>query len=237
VGKREILLSNRKVDRPPVELKDLLGTIKKIDSETPTVVGIDLRASEVRPTGWSILEGDFAYTRLLKTDEQIIGETVRYDPDIISIDSPLGIPVGRCCMQDSCVCRAKGILRECERILWKRGVKVFPCLLPSMQKLTERGMRLAEEFRKRGYAVIESYPGAAQDIMRIPRKRSSLAELAQGLANFGLRGRFILEPCSHDELDAVTSALVGYFYLAGAYEALGDQREEQLIVPKVTVAY
>jgi uncharacterized protein YprB with RNaseH-like and TPR domain/predicted nuclease with RNAse H fold len=237
VGKREILLRNRKVERPPIALKDLLGAIKKNSGEIPTVVGIDLRASELRPTGWSILEGDFAYTRLLKTDEQIISETVRYDPDIISIDSPLGIPVGRCCMEDSCLCRAKGILRECERILWKRGVKVFPCLLPSMQKLTERGIRLAEEFRRRGYVVIESYPGAAQDIMRIPRKRSSLAELAQGLANFGIRGRFVFEPCTHDELDAITSAVVGHFFLAGAYEGLGDKREEQLIVPKVTVAH
>ena len=236
VGKKEILLRNRKVERPPIALKDLLGAIKKNGGKIPTVVGVDLRASEIRPTGWSILEGDVAYTRLLKTDEQIVSETVRYNPDIISIDSPLGIPVGRCCTQDSCVCRSKGILRECERVLWKRGVKVFPCLLPSMQKLTERGMRLAEEFRKRGYVVIESYPGAAQDIMRIPRKRSSLDELAQGLANFGVRGRFVLESCTHDELDAITSAVVGHFYLAGAYEGLGDKREEQLIVPKVAVS-
>ncbi len=70
--------------------------------------------------------------------------------------------------------------------------------------------------------------------MRIPRKRSSLAELAQGLANFGIRGRFVSEPCTHDELDAITSAVVGHFYLAGAYEGLGDKMEEQLIVPKVT---
>lgn len=95
-------------------------------------------------------------------------------------------------------------------------------------------MRLAEEFRRRGYNVIESYPGAAQDIMRIPRKGSSLAELAQGLANFGIKGRFILEPCSHDELDAITSAVVAHFYLAGEYEGLGDEREAQLIVPKIT---
>ena len=95
-------------------------------------------------------------------------------------------------------------------------------------------MRLADEFRRRGCNVIESYPGAAQDIMRIPRKGSSLAELAQGLANFGIRGRFITEPCSHDELDAITSAVVAHFYLAGEYEGLGDEREAQLIVPKIT---
>lgn len=110
---------------------------------------------------------------------------------------------------------------------------MFPCLLPSMQKLTERGIRLAKEFRERGFRVIESYPGAAQDIMRIPRKRSSVHELAQGLAAFGIKGPFTSVPCSHDELDAITSAVVGDFYLAGMYEPLGDQREECLIVPKL----
>lgn len=234
VGENRIFLKNRTIEQPPIELGDLLRTIQKPGGKVPVVAGVDLRASEIRPTGLAILEGDLASTRLVKTDQQIIDETIRRNPDIISIDSPLGIPIGRCCTRDTCHCRSKGILREAERILWRRGVKVFPCLLPSMQKLTERGMRLAKEFRRRGYNVIESYPGAAQDIMRIPRKGSSIAELAQGLANFGIKGRFITEPCSHDELDAITSAVVAHFYLAGDYEGLGDEREAQLIVPKIT---
>jgi predicted nuclease with RNAse H fold len=102
-----------------------------------------------------------------------------------------------------------------------------------MRKLTERGMRLARAFRKRGYTVIESYPGAAQDILRIPRKRSSLEGLAKGLEAFGIRGASLSQSCSHDELDAMTSAVVGYFFLTGEYEALGDRREECLIVPKL----
>ena len=115
----------------------------------------------------------------------------------------------------------------------RRGLRVFPCLLPSMQQLTERGIRLANAFRKRGYRVIESYPGAAQDIMRIPRKRSSLEDLAQGLGAFGIKGDFRSEQVSHDELDAITSAVVGYFFLTGDYEALGRECEERLIVPKL----
>lgn len=233
VGENRTILRNKSVDRPPITLDDLLSTIKETEGKVPVVVGVDLRASEIRPTGLAILEGDLASTYLVKTDQQIIDETIRRNPEVISIDSPLGIPIGRCCTKDTCHCRSKGILREAERILWRRGVKVFPCLLPSMQKLTERGMRLADEFRRRGFSVIESYPGAAQDIMRIPRKGSSLAELAQGLANFGIRGRFITEPCSHDELDAITSAVVAHFYLADEYEGLGDEREAQLIVPKI----
>ena len=46
-----------------------------------------------------------------------------------------------------------------------------------MRMLTERGIHLAARFRALGIPVIESYPGAAQDIMRIPRKRAGLEYL------------------------------------------------------------
>lgn len=230
VDQEAVLLKRRPIERPLVTMGTLLTKLSPC-SPTPKVVGIDLRGSELRPTGWALLTGDNAETRLVKTDEEIIEQTLRSHPDLISIDSPLGIPEGRCCTRDSCQCRSKGILRECERILWRRGVRVFPCLLPSMQQLTERGIRLAKAFRKRGHTVIESYPGAAQDIMRIPRKRSSLEDLACGLGAFGIKGDVLSEQASHDELDAITSALVGYFYLTGDYEALGRECEERLIVP------
>jgi len=232
IDRDHVSLGIRKIERPLVTVKNLLAKMPST-MKVPKVVGVDLRASEIRPTGWALLAGDTAVTKIVKTDEEIINETIRHEPDVISIDSPLGIPLGRCCTKDSCECRTKGILRECERTLWRRGVRVFPCLLPSMQKLTERGMRLAKAFRKRGYKVIESYPGAAQDIMRIPRKKSSLDDLAGGLQAFGIKGACLDEGCSHDELDAITSAVVGYFYLTGDYEGLGNKHEEWLIIPKL----
>lgn len=232
VDKIRTVLKFPKRQGPLVTIDNLLSKIKPA-RKVPKVVGIDLRAAEHRPTGWALLTGAQAQTKILKTDLEIINETIGQKPDIISIDSPLTLPIGRCCTNDTCECRAKGILRECERILWKRGVRVFPCLLPSMQKLTERGMRLAKLFRKHGYSVIESYPGAAQDIMRIPRKKSSEIDLAQGLASFGVKGHFLLERVTHDELDAITSGIVGFFYLAGRYEGLGNKREDYLIIPQL----
>lgn len=232
VDQVKILLKVPRAQRPLITLTGLLARIPP-NMGVPKVVGIDLRASEDKPTGWALLVGESAQNCLMKTDREIIHETIKGDPDIISIDSPLTLPFGRCCTKDSCRCRSKGILRECERTLWRRGVKVFPCLLPSMQKLTERGMRLAKEFRRRGYKVIESYPGAAQDIMRIPRKKASLDDLAGGLASFGVKGVFLSGQPSHDELDAITSALVGYFYLTGDYEGLGNEREDYLIIPQL----
>jgi hypothetical protein len=51
------------------------------------------------------------------------------------------------------------------------------------------------------------------------------------LLDFGITGSLEKETPTHDELDAITSAIVGYCYLAGDYEALGNDVEGYLIVP------
>jgi predicted nuclease with RNAse H fold/dephospho-CoA kinase len=168
----------------------------------------------------------------LFTDDQIVEATVAARPDLVSIDSPLCLPAGRLTVDDSDPGRDRyGIMRQCERELKRRGVNVYPCLLPSMQKLTARGIRLAAILRKHGIPVIESYPGAAQDIMRIPRKGAGVEWLKMGLREFGVLGD--LDAATHDELDAVTSALVGMFHWNGMSEALGSQQEPPLIIPKL----
>jgi uncharacterized protein YprB with RNaseH-like and TPR domain/predicted nuclease with RNAse H fold/dephospho-CoA kinase len=196
------------------------------------IVGIDLTGSEKRASGWCLLEHDYARTKRLFTEQQIIEETMEVQPDIISIDSPLSIPVGRISFRDDDPGRERyGITRLCERILKKRGINVYPCLIPSMQKLTERGMKLAKHLRSNGIPVIESYPGAAQDIIDIPRKRASIEYLKKGIEKFGIRGDFINQNVSHDELDAITSAIVGLFFWSGKFEALGNEEEDYLIIP------
>jgi predicted nuclease with RNAse H fold len=100
-----------------------------------------------------------------------------------------------------------------------------------MRLLTRRGIALAARLRGHGCDVIESFPGAAQDILSIPRKRQGVARLARGLANFGLSLR---TGSTHDELDAVTSAVVGLFYLAGEHEALGAPDEGCIVVPRAS---
>jgi predicted nuclease with RNAse H fold/dephospho-CoA kinase len=153
-------------------------------------------------------------------------------PHVVSIDSPLSLPMGRVRVTDDDPARGTaGIVRICERVLRQRGVNVYPCLLPSMQRLTERGMRLAAYFRGRGIPTIESYPGAAQDILGIPRKRASIDHLREGLRYFGIQGDWIRAHVRHDELDAITAALVGAFFWAGRFEGLGSRDEGLLIVP------
>ena len=201
-------------------------------SESLRVVGIDLTGSEARPTGWCVLRGKKVETRLLATDQELINCTVDAHPDVVSIDSPLSLPIGRTRVTDDDPGRQEfGIMRQCERELKRRGVNVYPSLIPSMQRLTARGIQLAAALRERGLPVIESYPGAAQDIMGIQRKRKGLQHLTRGLLDFGVDGSIRNGDLSHDELDAVTSAIVGLFFWSGKFEALGNDAEEYLVIP------
>lgn len=214
---------------PEITLSDLLP---RHASDSLRIVGIDLTGSENRLTGWCLLTGKIAVTQCLRTDEELVAGTVETRPRLVSIDSPLSLPTGRVSVFDDDPGRREfGIMRTCERVLKQRGINVYPTLIPSMQRLTERGIRLAARLRGLGIPVIESYPGAAQDIMGIPRKRASLDMLREGLAEFGVAGEYISNKVTHDELDAITSAVVGAFFWSGKFEALGTGDEEALIIP------
>ena len=202
-----------------------------------SVVGIDLSGGPLRGTGWAFVRGNDATTMALHDDDEIISATLQVKPDLVSIDAPLSLPAGRNYAEDTDPAREQfGITRECERILRRRGVNVYPCLIRSMQSLTVRGIRLAQILRAHGIPVIESFPGAMQDILGMPRKRVSLELLKQAIAEYGLEGRFIHETITHDELDALSSAIVGQFFWAGRYEALGNEAEDYLIIPSLSGA-
>ena len=222
--------------KPLVTIDDLIYTDRE---PRLSVVGIDLSGSEGKASGWCWLHGNQVVTKPLKTDDELIRETMACHPRVVSIDSPLSLPKGRTRVEDDDPGRNEfGIMRYCERLLKKRGVNVYPALIPSMQKLTARGMRLAAAFRGRGIPVIESYPGAAQDIMNIPRKRAGMEFLEQGLAEFGVAGNYLIEPVTHDELDAITSAIVGVFFWCGRFERLGEEpySDEALIIPDLNAS-
>ena len=198
------------------------------------IAGIDLTGSEKKASGLAILKGNKVNTALIKSDDDIIKNLLDSKVELVSIDSPLSLPNGRTSVFDDDPKREEiGIMRACERILKRRGVNVYPALIPSMQRLTKRGIELAQKIRRIGIPVIESFPGAAQDVLQIPRKKTDLFFLKQGLIDFGLKGRWEVEQISHDELDAITSALVGQFFACDYYEEIGDTSENYLILPSV----
>ena len=196
------------------------------------VAGIDLTGSAARPSGWCELRGSVATTCMVGSDDDIMALVDQAAPDLVSIDSPLSLPTGRSRVEDDDPGRDEfGIMRVCERMLKRRGINVYPCLIPSMQRLTARGIALAQMLRTRGIPVIESYPGAAQDIMNIPRKGAGVEHLKKGLELFGIVGDYVHSKVTHDELDAITAAIVGLYFWAGRFEALGNIDEDYLIIP------
>jgi len=192
------------------------------------VIGIDLTAGD-KATGVAVLNGCSVETCSLFSDEEILAYVRKHKPKIVSIDSPLGLPGG-----GESIDPKAGIMRVAEHDLASVGIPAYPSLIDSMENLTLRGIRLrkAIESFRRAPRVIESYPGAAQDILCIPRKQKSLGLLREGLRRLGLNGNG-LETRSHDEMDAITSAIVGRYFEVGLFEPMGIPSEAQLIVPKV----
>lgn len=194
------------------------------------VVGIDLAGVETRPTGFCVLDEKLnASTFILYSDEEIIQKILEIKPKVIAIDAPLALPKGRKLLKE----RSNIHLRECDRELLRMGIKFFPITLGPMRKLTERGIKLRKILEKKRFKVIEVYPGAAQDIWKIPRKQNGLEKLKKGLEKFGVKN--LRDKITGDELDAVTSALIGKVYLEGNYLAIGDPKEVLMILPKFVI--
>jgi predicted nuclease with RNAse H fold len=149
-------------------------------------------------------------------------------PDLVAIDAPLNLPPGRRTIED----RNGEHFRPCDRELLKRGIRFFPITLGPMRSLTTRGIALKRKLVRRGFKVIEMFPGAAQDVWRIARKQEGLGKLQRGLNKLGLRG--LDRKMNGDELDAVTGALVGRLFLEGKAEVMGNFKEGAIIVPMGT---
>lgn len=192
-----------------------------------SIVGLDLTGSD-KPTGVAFLQRNRVETCSLMSDDDLIEFIRDKNPAFVSIDSPLGLPGGGKQIDPNA-----GIVRVAELDLSSIGISAYPALIDSMKELTLRGIRLRNRIESMNPApvVIESYPGAAQDILCIPRKQRSLELLREGLTDLGLTGPG-LSATSHDEIDAITSALVGRYFEVGEFEAMGVPDEAQLIVPK-----
>ncbi len=192
------------------------------------VVGIDLAGSPKRDTGiCTLLKDTITLCSILHTDREIIDYVQKVGPTLIAIDAPLNLPPGRKSIED----RNGEHFRPCDRELLRRGIRFFPITLGPMRLLTKRGIHIKKLLTARGYKVVEVYPGAAQDIWNIGRKQDGLSKLRKGLEGLGIKG--LHKRMGGDELDAVTAALVGQWFLRGNAEVLGDFRRGAIIIPYI----
>lgn len=193
------------------------------------VVGIDLAGVPHRTTGFCLLVGRRAETVALGPTAEILARTVAARPEVVAIDAPLSLPRGRARLGD----RGAPHFWEADLELRRRKIPFFPLTLGPMRKLTARGIRIAERLRAQGLTVVEAYPGGAQDLLGLPRKQAGIRRLAAALRRQGLVGSFSRRGVTHDELDAVTAALVGQMLLEGTAELIGDPREGTIAMPRV----
>lgn len=168
--------------------------------------GIDLAALPRNQTGVCLYDGERFEPGTLYEDEEILGYVREHNPRVTAIDAPLTMPRGRCCWDDTCCGTRK--TRECDRMLMKRGHRVFPTGFSFMKQLTLRGKSLKE--RLAGFEVIEVHP---RTTMRI------------------LGPREFPEARTEHERDACAAALTAFLYAKGECEELGDN-EGVVVIPR-----
>ncbi len=193
------------------------------------IVGLDLAGSPQRPTGFCVLRSRHVEVGHLASDADILHLVQGTSPRLVAIDAPLALPAGRCCLLDTCTCAHTTHFRACDQELRRWGIPFFPLTLGPMRQLTRRGMHLKAILEAQGVSVVETYPGAAQDLWGIPRQRDT-AGLRRGLTRFRLQGLDSSERSPH-VLDAVSCALVGKLHLAGRAWSIGRPDEAIMILP------
>lgn len=192
-------------------------------------IGIDLAGKGSGKTGFAVMNEDLiCKTKILYTDHEIIRSTVNEKPDIVCIDAPLFLPEGKKSFRQ----RGPPHLRKCDKILLKMGIKFFPITLGPMRLLTMRGIKIKRELEKNDILVFESFPGAVQDILGIPRKQRGLEMLLKGLTCLGI-SIDAKENLDDDQLDAATLSLVGMMYLWGYAKKIGKEGEGYMLIPEL----
>jgi predicted nuclease with RNAse H fold len=210
----------------------------------PTFFGIDLTSTEAKPSACLGLDGksQLVYFGFLTENRDIIALLNFYSPQVIAIDAPLSLPLGLCCLEESCPCQPKFSRknRQCDRELRQQGIPCYPTTKKTFVKdLIYRGIELktsiGREVKQAGQ-VIEVYPFASKVRLfgeTVPRKttkegmsflRDKLGEILPGLKPY-------LDMFNHDLCDAAVAAYTALLYHQNRVEALGTSKEGLIFIP------
>jgi predicted nuclease with RNAse H fold len=205
-------------------------------------IGIDLTTSPKKKTAGAILDAELRLQDrgLLGDDEEIAAFVEAHRPALLAIDAPLSLPLGFCCLEETCSCKPasprKG--RKCERELSALGIGCYYTTKRSIIKgMVYRGIGLKAKLEKQGHTVIEIYPYASKVQLFGPLPKKTTVAGRRALQK-GLQSLIPSVPSphqknllSHDALDALLAAYTGFLYNCDRTEALGDPSEGLLHIP------
>jgi predicted nuclease with RNAse H fold len=210
----------------------------------PTFFGIDLTSTEAKPSACLGLDSksQLVYFGFLTENRDIVALLNLYSPQVIAIDAPLSLPLGLCCLEESCSCKPKFPRknRQCDQELRRQGIPCYPTTKKTFIKdLIYRGIELKTRIGhelKQASQVIEVYPFASKVRLfgaTMPRKtteqgiiflRDRLGNILPGLKPY-------LDMFDHNLCDAAVAAYTGLLYHQNRAEALGNSEEGLIIVP------
>lgn len=182
-----------------------------------SIIGIDLAADPKNPTCWASLKQKRVRTKLLHTDKDILRETLPAKPALVAIDAPLSMP--RC-----------GKARTADREMMHRCYRVFPPLFSTMRHLTDGAIGLNKLIAERGYKTIEVHPTSTRKALKMPIKATCKVQAI--LKTIGLKGEIESRMLTVHEIDATIAALTAHIHTQGRTEAIGDEEEGYIIIPK-----
>ena len=210
----------------------------------PVFLGVDLTSSEAKPSACVGLDAKsgLVYFGFLTTDNDIVALANFYSPEVIAINAPLTLPLGLCCLEQSCSCKPKSgrKARQCDQELRQLGIPCYPTSKKTFIKdLVYRGIALKASIGrevKRTGQVIEVYPFASKvrlfgkSVPRISTKegmsfhRVKLGEILPGLKPY-------LAIFGHDLCDAVLAAHTALLHHHNRAQAPGVREEGMIFIP------
>ena len=210
----------------------------------PTFFGIDLTSTEAKPSACLGLDdkSQLVYLGFLTENRDIVALLNFYSPQLIAIDAPLSLPLGLCCLEESCSCKPKFPRknRQCDQELRQQGIPCYPTSKKTFIKdLIYRGIELRTSIgreAKQAGQVIEVYPFASKVRLfgkTIPRKttkqgmsflRDKLGEILPALKPY-------LDIFDHDLCDAAMAAYTALLHHQNRVKTLGNSKEGIIFIP------
>jgi predicted nuclease with RNAse H fold len=210
----------------------------------PTFFGIDLTSTKAKPSACLGLDSksQLVYLGFLTENRDIIALLNFYSPQVIAIDAPLSLPLGLCCLEESCPCKPKFPRknRQCDQELRQQGITCYPTSKKTFIKdLIYRGIELKASIGrevKQVSQIIEVYPFASKVRLfgkNVPRKTTK-----QGMSF--LRDKLgdilpSLKPYSgmldHNFYDAAVAAYTALLRHRNKVDTLGSSEEGVIVIP------